>query len=152
MSDENKKKAAEYIGKTKLAVLATAGANGIPYVRTLASFANDGLKVYFSTNKRSAKVEQIQSNPQVTLLFQHEGQEIITFKNVSITGIAEKVCCGNELDSAVKLLGDKNLKFKERAEKNDLEDTLIFKVEPKLLKYLDFSRGIGPAAAEEEQL
>lgn len=152
MSNRNIEKASEYIEKTKFAVLATTGKDGVPTVRTLGSFANDGLKVYFSTGKKTAKVEQIESNPNVTLLFQHEEQELPAFKNVSVTGIAKTISCESELNKAIQLLGNKSPRFKERAQKGELTDTLIFKVEPKILKYLDFSKGLGPDSVEEESL
>ncbi|MDA8234441.1 MAG: pyridoxamine 5'-phosphate oxidase family protein [Clostridia bacterium] len=147
MSDLNK--AAEYIGQSKFVVLATTDGSGVPVVRTLASFANDNLNVYFSTGRNTAKVEQIAANPKVSLLFQHEGQELAGFQNVTLTGQAEPLQSGDELSKAIQLLSDRNPRFKERVAKGGLGDTLIFRVEPKSVKYLDFSKGVGPAAVQE---
>jgi pyridoxamine 5'-phosphate oxidase len=145
---EVKTKAIEYIGKTQFAVLATVG-GGVPYLRSIASFANDGFTIYFSTGKTTDKVEQINQNPNVSILFQHEGQVIPSFKNVSVTGTAKIVSCAEGRQKAIELLSARSPRFKERAEKGQLEDTTIFAVEPKTVKALDFSKGMGPAAVEE---
>lgn len=150
MSDLDKVK--QYVGETKFVILATAGKDGVPVLRTLGSFVNDGLDIYFSTGKNTAKVEQILNQPNVTLLFQHEGQQLPAFVNVAITGEAKQVQCENGYKKAVNLLSGKSARFKERAEKGELEDTAIFKVTPKSLKVLDFSRGTGPLAVEEVDL
>ena len=142
-------KATEYISKTKFVVLATTGVEGIPFIRTLASFANEDLTIFFSTGKKTAKVEQIKSNNQVALLFQHEGQELSGFQNVTIAGEAKAVTNDSELAKAIQLLSDRSPRFKERAEKGQLGETEIFKVTPKTLKFLDFSKGLGSAAIEE---
>lgn len=145
-------KVKEYIRKTKWAVLSTVTQDNIPALRTMGSFVNDGLHIYFSTGKDSAKVAQIESNPFVTLLFQHEGQELATFINVTYTGKAKRLSSEQELARAIALLSERSPRFKERAEKGQLGETAIFKVEPSRIKYLDYSRGIGPAAVEEVEI
>ena len=146
---ELKNKVVDYIGKTKFAVLATIGEDNAPKLRTIASFANDELKIYFSTGKSTAKVKQIKENPEVTLLFQHEGQQLAEFRNIILTGTAKILDGEEEFEKAVNLLGARSQRFKERVEQGQLEDTLIFVIEPKKVKSLDFSKGIGPNAIEE---
>lgn len=150
----NWKEAEQYIAGTKTVILGTVTGEGVPVLRTLASFANDGLTVYLSTSKTSAKVEQLKGNANATLLFQQEGQELSGFRNVTLTGTIAKVCskCGEEYTRAVELLGGRNPRFKERADKGELEGTVILKLTPSRLKVLDFSKGIGPAAVTESEL
>lgn len=150
MSDEKLEgEVIDYIAKTRLAILATVRGDQAPVVRTIGSFAQDGLNIYFSTGKETAKVKQIEGNKVVSLFFQQEGQEIGTFKNVALIGEAEKVREGNELTKAVELLGNRNPRFKARIEKGELEKVAIFKVQPKEVKYLDFSKGHGEDALQE---
>jgi hypothetical protein len=61
-------------------------------------------------------------------------------------GKAKLVDSGYELEKAIKLLGYKNPWFKHMAEKGGLQDISIFRVEPESIQYLDYSKGIGPAA------
>jgi pyridoxamine 5'-phosphate oxidase len=148
------KEAEEYIAKSRTVILGSVTKEGVPELRTLASFANDGLVVYLSTSKTSRKVGQLKDNPHATLLFQHEGQEIPQFRNVALTGTIAKVCskCGQEYEHAVKLLGSRNPRFKERAEKGQLEETAILKLTPHRVKLVDLSKGSGAAAVEEVEL
>lgn len=138
----------EYINKAKWAILATVTPNNQPALRTIATFANDGLDLYFSTAKNTAKVGQIENNPTVTLFFQLEGQEMASFKNVSYTGQAVKLDGEQELMQAIDILNRRIPKYKERMEKG-LKHTAIFKVQPGSVKFLDFSNGMGPAAVKE---
>lgn len=149
-----RKQAEAYIGSTRTVILATVTGEGAPAIRTLAGFANDGLTIYLSTSKTAGKVEQVKANPHASLLFQQEGQELQEFRNVTLTGTIAKVCpkCGDEFERAVSLLGERNPRFKERAERKELDGTAILKFTPTKLKYLDFSKGVGPASVEEIKL
>ncbi len=138
------KEAEAYIAETKRVVLATVTIEGAPAQRTLGGFASDGLTVYLSTSKTSGKVEQLEVNPQATLLFQHEGQEVPGFRNVTLNGTVTQVSSesGAEYEKAIALLSAKSPRFKERAEKGDLEGNIVLKVEPRKVKLLDLSKGL----------
>lgn len=138
-----------YISETRFIELATVNSQGRPEIRTLGSFATDGLTIYFSTGKNAAKVKQIDENPWVTVLFQQENQELPAYKNVTYYGKAAVLESPEEFDIGVKKLSDRNPRFRERAEKGQLGETLIFKIEPQNIKYLDFASGSGPAAIKE---
>lgn len=139
-------KVKEYIAHTGFIILGTVSEDGMPAIRTIASFANDQLDIYFSTGKQSAKVGHIEANPHVTILFQNEGQELTTFKNVTYHGKAKIVSDKSGLEKGVQLLSDKNPWFKATVEAGGLQGISIFKVEPERVQYLDYSKGIGPAA------
>src|SRR5512138_1815872 len=81
----------EYIGSAPWAVLATVREDGAPVVRTMANFAPspDGREIWFSTGPGSEKTGQIRKNGTVSFLFQHEGQEIPSFRNVAVIGDAD---------------------------------------------------------------
>lgn len=145
------KEAAEYIGSTPRVVLATVSAEGVPALRTLGGFATDGLNVYLSTPKASSKIAHIEANPNVSLLFQQEGQELRTFRNITLTGTVKKLCskCGDEYNHAVALLSNRSPRFKERAEKGELDQTAILKFVPTRVKLLDFTKGVGADAVVE---
>jgi hypothetical protein len=49
---------------------------------------------------------------------------------------------------AIDLLSARNPRFKARAEKGELGDTAIFKIVPKEIKYLDYSKGFGAAGIQ----
>ncbi|OPY58896.1 MAG: General stress protein 26 [Pelotomaculum sp. PtaU1.Bin035] len=141
-------KVLEYLSQTKLIILATVNEDKEPVLRVLGAFAVDGLVTYFSTNKNTAKVKQIQSNPTVSVFYQHENQEAPFFVNVAVTGKASEVTEKEELDKVIKLISDRSPNFKSRVENNEIIDTIFFRVDPKEVKVLDFSKGAGPNAVQ----
>jgi pyridoxamine 5'-phosphate oxidase len=146
----NLAEATEYISNTKYLILATVGIKDFPGLRTLLSFANDGLHVYFSTAGSSEKVREIAANPAVKLLFQQEGQELGTYQNVTISGYATPLEPDSpEYQKAVQLIGNRSPSFKARAEKGELTGNTLFRVHPHKIKLLDFRKGTDAQAVEE---
>jgi general stress protein 26 len=140
------KEVADYISGAKWAVVATVKDGNAPALRTIGGFANDGLNIYFSTGKETEKVKQIEKNGNVAVFFQHEGQERSKFKYVSINGAATLLTDKTGLGNAVTVLSNKNQNFKQRIEKGELDSIAVYKIEPKAIRSVDFSRGSGPAS------
>ena len=140
-------KVSEYLNQSKFIILATIK-HDAPVVRTLASFASEGLTTYISTGKSTAKVEQIHANPKVTVFFQHENQDLASYVNVSIIGTANQITAEEEVDKAIKLIADRSPNFKARAEKGELVNNIFFRVDAQEVKVLDFAKGVGPKAVE----
>ncbi len=143
MSADLKQIIHDYIATTKWATLTTVREDGAPVSRVMGSFAADGLDLFFSSNKNAAKVRQIEKNHWVNFYFQHEGQDAAVFKNVALIGEARLVKDAADLKKAIALLSAKSPRFKEWAEKGELQDTAIFKITAKEVKYLDRTRGVG---------
>ena len=148
MSTELKRIITDYIGKTRVSALATVRADGAPVVRAIGGFAPDGLDVYFSTAKASAKAAQIAGDAPVSFYFQHDNQEIPTFKYVNLIGQARELNAESERQKAIGILSARSPRFKARAEKGELQDTVIYRVSPSEIKYLDFSKGQGPDSVQ----
>ncbi|HSM94196.1 MAG TPA: pyridoxamine 5'-phosphate oxidase family protein [Anaeromyxobacteraceae bacterium] len=137
----------QYVNAAPLLILSTVDAANAPATRVLASFASDdGYVVYFSTGRSSEKVGQIAGNPSVSALFQHDGQPIGAFRNVEIRGVAVPLADGAEREKAIRLISARNPRFKERAEKGQLGENALYRVTPKAVKVIDFTKGVGPAA------
>jgi general stress protein 26 len=130
----------DYISKAKLAILATVKDGAVPALRTIGSFANDGLDVYFSTGRETAKVKQIEKNWNVAVYFQHDGQERPKFRYISVTGTAKHLTDDAAIKQAVDTISNRNPSFKQRIEKGELSKLSLFKVEAKSVKDLDFGR------------
>lgn len=134
MSNKNEK-ISKYLERSKTAVLATIDSNNTPNIRTIGGFGVEGITVYFATAKQSNKVEQIESNNNVSLLFEHENQERAKFVNVEVKGIAEEAKGIDQFKEGLKYI------IKRRAQLELSADTHnIYKVVPKEIKVLDFSK------------
>lgn len=149
----SKEKLVEYINETKSVVLATVTKSQSPEVRSLGSFGTQkDLVTYFSTQQATEKVSQIAENPQVTILFQHEDQEIQKFINVTLSGKAIRIEGQEDINKAIEVIGKRNPRFLERFKKGELKENAFFKVLPYEAKVLDFSQGIGAQAVQKIQL
>ncbi len=138
----------EYFNNTRFIVLATVNGEQEPIQRSLGSFAAQDLTVYFSTHKATAKVEQIKQNSNVSILFQHEGQELPSFRNAVVVGTAKQITVREELDKAIELLGNRSPRFRDRALKGELSDNAFYRVEPSQIKVVDFAKGAGANSVE----
>jgi nitroimidazol reductase NimA-like FMN-containing flavoprotein (pyridoxamine 5'-phosphate oxidase superfamily) len=130
----------EYLKENKSVVLATAGADGQPDLRSLGGYNFDGFTLYFGSSATANKVKQIADNSKVSILVQHEGQVIPNFKNVTIYGVAQRLS-GADYEEGKKII-------KERRPNAEFDEAVksIFRVIPGKIKALDFS------AKPEEQL
>ena len=129
------KKINGYIENSKTAVLATVDSNNNPNIRTIGGFGIKEITIYFSTAKESSKVEQIKNNNKVSLLFQHENQVITDFVNVEIKGIAEELKDKDQFEEGFKYISRRRPQLKISEETHN-----IYKVVPKEIKVLDFSK------------
>jgi nitroimidazol reductase NimA-like FMN-containing flavoprotein (pyridoxamine 5'-phosphate oxidase superfamily) len=147
MSLENKQ-ISEYLNKTRLIVLATIS-DGRPVLRTMAAFAADGISPVFSTHKGTDKVWQIDANPHVSILFEHENQSLRTFVNITISGIARRIDSQQEREQIITLIGTKNLRYRERELRGELVEQLLYRVEPHEIKIMDFRKSPSPQGIQK---
>ncbi len=144
MSTEQwKNDVAAYADKTRFAVLAYVRNDGAPLLRSIGSFAPDGLNLYFTTRKDAAKVKEISDRRRISFFFEHEGQELAQWKNLLLVGDAVKVDEGDEFKHAVQLLSNRNPRFKDRVDKGELPGTQIFKLNTEEVEFLDYGKGLG---------
>lgn len=132
-----------YVDKTRFAVLAYVRNDGTPLLRSMGSFVPDGLNLYFSTHKDAAKVKEIGDQQRISFFFEHEGQELNQWKNLLLLGDAIKVDGGDELDQAIKLLSNRNPRFKDRIDKGELPSTQIYRLNTEEIEFLDYGKGFG---------
>ena len=128
-------KVKEYLKETKTIRLATIDKENHPVIRTLGAFVIEDYTVYFLTAKGTEKVEQIENNNNVAVLFEHENQIIPNFINVTVNGIAENIKDSDEFNRASKLIKDR----KPHLDINQ-ENSNIYKILPKKIKILDFTK------------
>lgn len=138
----------EYLNKTRLIVLATV-CDGRPVLRTMAAFAADGISPVFSTHKDTDKVWQIDANPHVSILFEHEHQSLRTFVNITISGIARRVDRQQERERIITLIGTRNLRYHERELRGELIEQILYRVDPHEIKVIDFRKSPSPEGIQK---
>lgn len=119
-----------YLADSKSLVLATVSQDATPQVRSIGGYGVDGYDIYFATAKNSDKVAQISANPNVTLLFQHEGQQAP--KNVTVYGTAEALQ-GEDYEKAAEIIKKRRPQLQITSDKN------IYHIKANKVKILDFA-------------
>lgn len=141
--EQKKSEITDYANTARFANLAYIRHDGAPILRTLGSFALAGYDVIFSTKKDAAKVREISENNKVSFYFEHDAQQLPTWKSALFIGEAHKVEDARELDWAVGILSDRNPRFKDRIAKGELPNIQLFKVNTRDIEYIDYSKGAG---------
>ena len=146
MSDQEYGEILNYIVESKYGVLTYVRSDQAPVSRAIGSFAPDGVNLYFSTGKKSAKVREIENNKRVSFYFERDNQTPESWKSVLLIGDAEQVS-GRSADyaNALDRLGAKSPRFRERIAKGELDSAVIYKVITREIEYLDRCKGYGPA-------
>ena len=140
-----------YLNNTRFIVLATVN-EGKPAVRTMAAFAVEGFSPVFSTHRDTDKVRQLAENPYVSILFEHEKQNLRTFVNITISGIARRIDDSNDQERIIGLIGARNLRYQERAARGDLVEQVFYRVEPLEIKIIDFKKSPSPHGVQRIRL
>jgi general stress protein 26 len=121
--------------------VATVREDGYPQATTV-SFVNDGLLVYFGCTKDSQKARNIARNDKVSLAANLLYSSWDKIRGVSIGGTAARVSDPNEIERMGKLMV---AKFPQilRYVSSGLEGVAIFRITPKVISVLDYSKGFG---------
>ena len=140
----------DYIDQTLWAELATVREDGTPVIRTMGAFAlgNGGASIYFATLPGADKTRHISSNSRVSFFFQHEGQELQKFRNAELLGNAEKVTGEAEVRQVAAQISARSPFVKETIDKYGIATFDYYEVKGTEVKFLDYSKGIGPQAIE----
>lgn len=124
--------AREIISSTNTCALITIDNEGIPRVRTMDPFLPENdFTVWFGTNPKTRKVDQIKNNPKVTLYYLASDDS----GYVTIHGIAEIV--NDEVE--------KEKRWKDEWEafyQNKTNDYVLIKVSPKWMEVISYTHGI----------
>jgi nitroimidazol reductase NimA-like FMN-containing flavoprotein (pyridoxamine 5'-phosphate oxidase superfamily) len=141
----DEKRIEDYIKKTGYAILATVERGG-PVQRTIGAFGNVGSTLYFATRSDSRKVDHIAAESRVSVLLQHERQDLATFVNVAVEGRAVRLTSEAEVAAAIEIIGEHSERFRERVRGQGISGQAIFRVDAEEIRVLDFARGVGQAA------
>jgi nitroimidazol reductase NimA-like FMN-containing flavoprotein (pyridoxamine 5'-phosphate oxidase superfamily) len=145
MTDQGTDEILAYITATKFGVLNYVRSDLAPVARAMGSFASDGLDIYFSTGRDSAKVGEIALNKRVSFYFQHDNQAAETWKSVLVIGDAELLNSDDAgFDTAVSSLSAKSPRFRARVENGDLASAAVYRLVTREIQFLDRSTGYGP--------
>ncbi|MGI9512322.1 MAG: pyridoxamine 5'-phosphate oxidase family protein [Anderseniella sp.] len=121
--------------------IATVREDGFPQT-TIVSYVSDGTTIYFGCDSTSQKARNIQRNGKISLTVNLDYTDWNQIKGLSMGAMAEQVTDADEM----RLTADLMLKkFPQVAEfvSNQLDELAVFRVTPKVVSVLDYSKGFG---------
>lgn len=123
--------------------LATLRPDGWPQATTVG-FAHEGLTLYFLCGPDSQKASNLAHDDRVSLTIDHDTPQVMDITGLSMAAYAQRVLDRAELEKALQLL------LQRYPEQQSLpgpmpkpEELCIFRVQPKLISVLDYSKGFG---------
>lgn len=123
--------------------IATIREDGYPQATTV-SYVNDGLTIYFGTAADSQKAKNIARSNKVSLTIDRACSSWDDIEGLSVAATAALI---TEADETQKVGGLMLKKFPQIAQyiqsEAEAEELALFRVEPKVISLLDYSKGFG---------
>lgn len=137
--DDIKEEVVDYLSKRKFLTLATSSQDGKPLIHPVA-YINIGENIYFSTNKKSRKVKNIENNPYVAFSVYDETEHLDEIRLAQIEGKASQITNEKESEEIIKLLKNK---FPSMVYIPIDADVIVMKITPTIGYFSDYNKRFG---------
>ena len=137
MGDDLKKGVADYLASHSYMRLATVTPQGKPLAHTVG-YASSGAVVYFVTDRRTRKAQNIAKNPDVAYTVDEEYLDMNRIKGVQMEGRAAILSEESDIKEAAALL---EKKFKDMPELPKDFEWVFVKIDPVQCYFHDYSKG-----------
>lgn len=139
MKEELKQKISEYLATHYYLNLATVSPEGRPMAHTMA-YVSEDMTVYLATNRNTRKVRNIMQNPAVAYTIDEDDPDWFDMQALQVEGRASIV----EDEGEMREIGEIMMgKFPVIADMPADPDTILIKIVPEVVYYLDYSVEFG---------
>jgi general stress protein 26 len=142
MDPENRHFILDVMRSHNIMTLATVRPDGFPQANTVA-YANEDLNLYFTTERRSQKVRNIEYCDKVSLTIDRDYPDWRQIKGVSMAAIASMVTDPQEWARARDRLVRKFPPYANLLAGDIQADVVIMKIAPKVVSILNYEREFG---------
>lgn len=144
MDEATRAKILELLEQHRIMTIATLRPDGWPQATTVG-YVNVGLTLYFLCGRDSQKAANLARDDRVSLTIDHDTTQIMAIAGLSMAAHAQPVTDKDEAMKVLKMLPEK---YPEQAtdlpiEMPSPEDVAIFRVTPKVISILDYTKGFG---------
>lgn len=143
MDEEIRKKILALLDEHRIMTLATLRPDGWPQATTVG-YVNEGLTLYFLCGLDSQKAANLARDDRVSLTIDHDTPDLMAITGLSMAAHAQAVVDREEARKVLRMLP---LKYPEQiplpVPMPTPEDVRIFRVLPKIISVLDYSKGFG---------
>jgi nitroimidazol reductase NimA-like FMN-containing flavoprotein (pyridoxamine 5'-phosphate oxidase superfamily) len=143
MDDVLKAKILEILNGHRLMTVATNRPDGWPQATTVG-YVNDGMTIYFLCGPESQKAQNLARDNRLSLSIDHDVSDPMAITGLSMAAHANPVTDPAELGKAMNLLGQRYPEYAKFPMPKP-EEIRVFRVEPKVISVLDYSKGFGHA-------
>ena len=143
MDQTIKAKIITLLDQHRLMTVATNRPDGWPQATTVG-YVNDGMTIYFLCGPESQKAQNIARDDRLSLTVDHDVSDPMAITGLSMAAHARPVTDPAELAKAMKLLGERYPEY-ARFPMPKPEEIRVFRVEPRVISVLDYSKGFGHA-------
>jgi general stress protein 26 len=139
MAEELKEKINQYLANHYYLNLATVDSRGSPMAHTMAYASKDSV-VYLATNNKTRKIQNIINNPRVAYTVDEDNPDWFDMQALQVEGKASIITDEKELREFGEIMV---AKFPIAADMPPDPDTVMIKIEPEVIYYLDYSIEFG---------
>ena len=144
MDEQIRDKVLTLLDQHRIMTVATLRPDGWPQATTVG-YVNDGLTLYFLCGLESQKAANLARDDRVSLTIDHDTPELIAITGLSMAAHAHAVEDRAEAEKVLRMLP---LKYPEQTTPLPFpmptpDDVRIFRVTPKVISVLDYSKGFG---------
>jgi nitroimidazol reductase NimA-like FMN-containing flavoprotein (pyridoxamine 5'-phosphate oxidase superfamily) len=143
MNETVKKKILEILDQHRLMTVATNRPDGWPQATTVG-YVNDDLTLYFLCSPQSQKANNLARDSRISLTIDHDTSDPMAILGLSMAAEAQAVTDPNEIAKALTMLPRKYPGYAAFPMPKP-EDTVVFRVVPKVISVLDYTKGFGHA-------
>jgi nitroimidazol reductase NimA-like FMN-containing flavoprotein (pyridoxamine 5'-phosphate oxidase superfamily) len=137
--EDLKEEVLDYLSKRKFLTLATSSKSGEPLTHPIA-YINIGENIYFSTNKNSRKVKNIEKNPNIAFSVYDETEHLDEIRLVQMEGKASKINNEKEIEGILEQL---QKKFPAMTYIPIDSDVTVIKITPTNGYFSDYNKRFG---------
>jgi nitroimidazol reductase NimA-like FMN-containing flavoprotein (pyridoxamine 5'-phosphate oxidase superfamily) len=141
MDETLEKKILELLDQHRLMTVATNRPDGWPQATTVG-YVNDGLTIYFLCSPQSQKATNLARDNRISLTIDHDVSDPMAIAGLSMAAQAQRVYDSIEVAKAMNLLGTRYPEYAALPIPKP-EEILVFRLEPKVISVLDYSKGFG---------
>jgi PPOX class probable F420-dependent enzyme len=127
----------------RILTIATNRPDGWPQA-TVVSYCNDGLIIYFFTDRDGQKAQNIARDPRVSIAIAKDYHRPLDIKGLSLAGQAVVVDDKAEVDHAYALLLARYPEYRVLPKPNRHEIAMV-RVTPEVVSVVDYAKGYGHA-------
>jgi nitroimidazol reductase NimA-like FMN-containing flavoprotein (pyridoxamine 5'-phosphate oxidase superfamily) len=143
MDEALRKKILGILDDHRVMTVATNRPDGWPQATTVG-YVNDSLTLYFLCSPQSQKAENLARDSRISLTIDQDASDPMTILGLSMAAQAQAVTDPTEIAKALTMLPRKYPNVATFPMPKP-EDTIVFRVVPKVISVLDYTKGFGHA-------